>query len=86
MGFSLVANYTNMSYFHPLEVVGRCSETRFEVGETSEGKGLILVEHMAIYYDIVRYLSKKIDNMQNKKMIKMTINKTAKIIIIIINI
>ena len=29
----LVSNYTNMIYFHPLEVVGRGSETQLQVGE-----------------------------------------------------
>ena len=29
----LVSNWTNMSNFHPLEVVGRGSETQLQVGE-----------------------------------------------------
>ena len=29
----LVSNYFNMSYFHPLEVVGRGSETQRQMGE-----------------------------------------------------
>ena len=28
-----VWNYTNMSNFHPMEVVGRCSETQLQVCE-----------------------------------------------------
>ena len=30
---SLISNYTNMSIFHPLEVLGVCSDTQFQVGE-----------------------------------------------------
>ena len=29
----LVSNWTNMTSFHPLEVVGRASDTQLQVGE-----------------------------------------------------
>ena len=31
----LVSNQTNIGHFHPLEVVGRGSETQLQVGENS---------------------------------------------------